>query len=231
MEYRFRTASVDELARSIRGSAPARWAAFVALAHTPGGAALALLLESAGSEDAHVRRIAVECIGSHRDGRQLDTVVLSLLGDTHSFVVRSACKSAARQRLLDAHDSILLLLSAPEIPTRVAALGALRELWQEADFDDVVRAFKTDESDEVRKAAAWTLRSIASPANWQAMFAAWRVDPLPRHRKWACELAALYGNREVLTDLRGLTKDLDGHVRHCAAQAVRELEARGRTSG
>jgi len=222
---------VAELAKRIHGPAPARWAAFVALAHAPGPSALAVLKDSLGSPDAHVRRIAVEAIGVHAEGMSLGTAVRSLLSDRDPIVVREACEAAGRQHLRDAHDSVARLLNAEDAPTRAAAVRALRELWREADFERVLRAFTSDASDGVRKEAAWTLRSVVSAANWRVLFGLWQVDPLPRHRGWACEMAVEFGGREVLPALQQLAADVDGHVRDRAAQALRDLEARGLTSG
>ena len=220
-------ASVDQLAALVRGATPVRWAAFVALAHAPEESALAVLSESVRSSDPHVRRSAVEAIGVHAEGRRLSAQVCSLLSDTHDFVVRSACEAAAHHHLTDAHDAVLALLDAKPESSRETALQALRELWQDADFTRVLRAFTSETSTAVRKEAAWTLRSTASASTWRQLFALWSGDALPRHRGWACELAALYGSREVLTDLERLTRDVDGHVRDKAAQAVRDIEARG----
>jgi hypothetical protein len=153
------------------------------------------------------------------------------LSDRDPVVVRAACQAAGRQHLVDAHDFVARLLDADDASTRAAAVGALRELWREADFERVFGAFTSDASDEVRKEAAWTLRSATSAANWRALFGIWQVDPLPRHRKWACELAAEFGGREDLPALHHLTGDVNGHVRDHAVQALREFEARGLVSG
>ena len=222
-------ATVEELAHLVDGPIPARWAAFVALAHTHGEPALAVLRASAESPDPHVRRIAVEAIGIHPEGNRLDAVLCRLLSDAHGTVVRSACEAAAVKRVTAAHDSILRLIDAGEESTRVVSLRALRTLWQESDFDRVFRAFSSDGSTDVRKEAAWTLQSNASPATWRRLFEVWRADSLPRHRGWACDLASAYGDSDVLADLRGLVNDIDGHVRERAAQAVRDLETRGVT--
>ena len=219
-------ASVDQLAGLVRGGTPERWAAFVALAHVPEESGLAILSESVRSPDPHVRRAAVEAIGVHPEGRRLSAQVCSLLSDTHDFVVRSACEAAARRRVMEAHDAILALLDAKPKSSRQTALQALRELWQDADFKRVLQAFTSETSTAVRKEAAWTLRSTVSASTWRQLFTVWCGDALPRHRGWACELAALYGSGEVLTDLERLTHDVDGHVRKVAAQAVRDIEAR-----
>jgi HEAT repeat protein len=224
-------ASVEELAKRTDDAAPSRWAAFVALAHTPGDSALEVLKDRAGSADAHVRRIAVEAIGVHPDGHQLRAVILSLLSDRDGFVVRSACDAAARHGLTDAHDPIVRLLSAADGLTRGSALRAVRELWQEADFPEVLRVFTSDTSDEVRKEAGWTLYSLASSDNWRTLFALWRTSSVPRHRTWACELAAMYGGPEMLADLRSLSGDADGHVRNRADDAINALKERRLTTG
>ena len=123
--------------------------------------------------------------------------------------------------------SIVKLLDARTESTRVAGLRALRELWRDADFERVFHAFTSETSADARSEAAWTLRSTAAESTWHRLFAVWCVDVLPQHREWACELAARYGSRDVLVDLERLTHDVDGHVREGAAQAVRELEAKG----
>ena len=110
-------------------------------------------------------------------------------------------------------------------------LRALRTLWQESDFDRVFRAFSSDGSTDVRKEAAWTLQSNASPATWRRLFEVWRADSLPRHRGWACDLASAYGDSDVLADLRGLVNDIDGHVRERATRTVRDLETGGVSEG
>jgi len=222
-------ASINQLASLVRGSTPERWAAFVALAHTPGESALTTLTDSARSSDPYARRAAVEAIGVHPEGHRLGALVCNLLSDTHDFVVRSACEAAARHRVTEAHDAVVRLLDATPEASRVAALHALRELWRDGDFERVLRAFSSATSDAVRKEAAWTLRSTASAFTWRQLFALWSEDALPRHRGWACELAATYGGPEVLTGLKRLTHDVDGHVRNVAARAVREIEARGLT--
>jgi HEAT repeat protein len=132
---------------------------------------------------------------------------------------------------MDAHDSILRLLDAADKATRATALDALGELWQSADFERVLRAFTSDRSVEVRKRAAWTLRKHSSGLTWRALFGVWHADAVPRHRQWACELAAAYGGGEVLPELRRLSDDADGHVRDRAVGAIREVERRGIAGG
>ncbi len=219
-------ASVEELVRQAQGPAPARWAAFVALAHSQDEAALAFLRESAGSADPHVRRITAEAIGAHVDGARLGATILRLLGDNHHVVVRSASEAAGRHRLAQTHDAILRLLDTTNDSTRRVAVRTLRSLWIETDFDRVLRTFMSDPAPEVRKAAAWTLRAVAAPSTWQQLFEVWQADGLPRHRGWAAELAGAFGDKQVLSQLERLSTDPDGHVRHHATQAILALEAR-----
>lgn len=220
--------SVAELERRIDGPAPERWAALVALAHTPGDAALAVLEERAGSPEAHVRRCVAEAIGHHAEGCRLQAVICSLLVDPDPLVVRSACEAAGRQHLPEAHDSVVALLDAGAPATRMVAVRVLRELWQPCDFGRVLAVFSSDPSEAVRREAAWTLRRVADGGSWRELFERWQADPLPRHRQWACELARQFGGRELLPALEALSRDRDGHVRDHAAEAVREI---GRLAG
>jgi HEAT repeat protein len=177
------------------------------------------------------RVLAVEAIGIHPEGNRLHDTLCRLLSDADGLVVRSACEAAAVKRVTAAHDSILRLIDAEEESTRIVSLHALRALWQESDFERVFRAFSSDGSTAVRKEAAWTLRSNASPSTWRRLFEVWRASSLPRYREWACELASAYGSSNVLPDLRRLVNDTDGHVRKRAAQAVRDVKTRGVTEG
>ena len=219
-------ASVEELARLVGGPAPQRWTAFVALAHTPDDAALGVLEESARSRDPHVRRIAAAAIGVHPGGARLASVVRALIADTDAAVVRSACDAAGQQRMLEVRDSVARLLEAKEVSTRIAAIRSIRELWKATDFEPVFDAYLHDSSEHVQREAAWTLRATVSASTWHRLFRAWHVDPLPRHRVWACEIALAYGDSDVLRDLRRLTGDVDGHVRLRARQVVTALEQR-----
>jgi HEAT repeat protein len=218
--------SVEDLARLAQGTAPHRWAAFVALAHLPDDSALAFLQESAESPDPHVRRIAVEALGVHPDGPRASTVIVRLLADSHGIVVRSACEAARRQQLAEAHDSIIRLLNSPEDSTRRVAVRTLRSMWRESDLDRILEIFTSDPSSEVKKEAAWTLQAAGSESNWRQLFAMWQADSLPRHRRWAVELAGAFGDVGTLPQVQRLAADVDGHVRHRATQAIVEIEAR-----
>jgi HEAT repeat protein len=220
----------SELIRLARGPSPDCWAAFVALAHSRDESALAFLRESAGSTDPHVRRVAVEAMGVHQDGASLAPVVTKLIQDTHPAVVRSACEAAGRQRLLQAHDAVALLLDSSDGATRRVAAQTLRSLWLETDLARLIQTVTSDSDPEVRKEAAWTLRATATAATWRQLFEVWYADSLARHRGWAAELAGAFGDSEVLLVLGSLANDVDGHVRRQAAQAMREIVARAKAN-
>jgi HEAT repeat protein len=181
------------------------------------------------SPDPYVRRAAAEAIGQHSEGRQLQSVLLDLALDPNEYVVRSACEAVANLGIEAAHDRLVSLLRSGESVTRCAAVRALRRIWRESDFAEVFRMSVHDISDEVAKEAAWTLRERATALNWPALFHEWRTHSIPRHRVWACELAAAFGGFGALSQVRQLLGDADGHVRRMAADALAQIEARGRT--
>jgi hypothetical protein len=70
------------------------------------------------------------------------------------------------------------------------------------------------------------LRRRAHATNWQALFDAFCVDELARHRQWACEIAERFSGAEVLPVLSTLSLDIDGHVRKAALHASRTVSGR-----
>ncbi len=60
------------------------------------------------------------------------------------------------------------------------------------------------------------------------LFEAWRVDPLARHRVWACELVEKFSDPAGAVALEALRADRDGHVRDAANRALRTLGDRER---
>lgn len=219
-------ASVEELTNLLQRPAPVCWTAFIALASTPGEAALALLHDYAGSKDPHFRYSAIEAIGNHPEGWRLSDDIQKLLLDTHDFVVCSAIMAAAKHHLVDLHDIIFKFLNHEDESTRSTAVHALRVLWQPTDFDRVFQVHTKDPSIEVRKKAGWTLRTCVTDTTWRSLFGIWWNDPIPRHRQWACDLAAAYGDEGVISVVHRLRDDNDGHVRYRAADAVREIRHR-----
>jgi hypothetical protein len=115
-------------------------------------------------------------------------------------------------------------LVSPAAEARSAALRALRPLWRDEDFETVLGLARHDPDDTVRGDAAWVLRATASIHTWSRLFDLWCADPLPRHRAWACELAARWGGADDLAAVRRLERDRDGQVQAAAVTAVRRLE-------
>lgn len=212
--------SVDELRQAANGSESTSWPAFVALAHHPDDSALEILREKAADKDPYVRRIAIEAIGVHPRGFLFADVVSRLLTDPFGPVVRSACEAAATHKMTGCHALIIRLLISPEEHTVEAALSALQSLWRAEDFPLVLNLFKASRIEDVRKCAAWTLRTAASGENWRNLYDVWRSDFLPRHRAWACELAAKFGGPDEKIELARLSEDPDGHVRTHALRAL-----------
>jgi HEAT repeat protein len=213
-----RDLGVPALRALVAQGGPAVWAAIQALAERGDDASLAALAEYAGSRDEMLRRASVEAIGRHTRGRAAGSVVLRALRDASPFVVRTACHAAAATGLDEARDAVLIHLGATEASTRAAAAQSLALLAAPSDFDRVLHTSVGDSDPSVRKDAAWTLRTrCAGPDTWRRLFDVWRCDPLPRHRVWACELAAEFGGAEADELLRPFAADPDGHVRKAAA--------------
>ena len=180
----------------------------------------------AAASDAFVRRTAIEIIGQHKRGHELRTVITAAFSDTSGYVRRAACGVVEHWKLADAHDLLLPLLREPEASTRVCALRALAGIWRDADFQAVFDLYSRDPEIGVRRAAAWTLRRSAVAGDWRRLFGAFSGDGLPRHRSWACEIAEIFGDPDVLPALASLMDDHDGHVRKFAARAHQAVSAR-----
>lgn len=218
---------VEELDHIIAtsGPTPRRWACFVALAQHGCPASLASLRRHAASAEVHVRRAAIEAIGRHALGAELAEQVCAALDDPSPLVVRAACESAAGLGLHDAHDAVLRWIRAEDPSTQEAALRAIARLWRApGDFRPVLDVFVTTGDRNVRRQAAWTLYETASADGWRELFHHWHVDRLAQHRTWACRLAGAFSPGEVARELRGMTRDPDGHVRKAAARALCAME-------
>jgi HEAT repeat protein len=188
-------------------------------------AALTALAEAANAGDQFLRRMAVEVIGRHSRGRELNGVVLKALQDTSGYVVRTACDVVARWNLPDAHNFVVALLMNTSASTRQSAIRALTILWVDADFRLIFDLYSKDSDIGVRREAAWVLRARASSENWRIIFDAFYADEPPRHRIWGCELAEAFQGIDVLPQLSRLSVDRDGHVRQAAARAVAMMSA------
>jgi HEAT repeat protein len=218
-----REASIEELRNIIGTPGPQAWAAVRALVDKAEPDALTALVELTQSNDLHLRRAGVEAIGIHALGQSASDVVCRLLHDQQSFVVRSAIEAAARLNLRAAHEQVLNLTEASDDSTRLQALRGLASLWEGSDFEPVFDRYLHDPSDGVRRQAAWTLRQNADADCCLRLFAAWSIDPLGRHRAWACQLAEWFGSKALLPELDRLRRDADGHVRKAAIRAADRL--------
>jgi hypothetical protein len=152
-------------------------------------------------------------------------VILKVLSDQSSYVVRAACEVVARWQLIEAHQRVVALLADASAETLKAAIRALDAIWLDADFLPVFRIYTSAPEIAVRREAAWVLRRRAASANWRLLFEACRNDGLPRHRQWACELAVTFSDPDVVPLLLPLASDADGHVRKAALQAIRTPSA------
>jgi HEAT repeat protein len=169
-----------------------------------------------------VRRAAIDVIASrpHADAAPL---IVCALKDPDGSVVRTACQAAASLEIREAHDDVVALLASPDAGTREVALAALRALGDADDFERVFEVVRRDPSERVRKAAAWVLRDHVATRTWRPLFDAWHHDPIPRHRVWACEIAAEFGRADVALALSAMKDDPDGHVRRAAAIALSSI--------
>jgi HEAT repeat protein len=199
------------------------WAAIVALAHSPDPHALQYLGDLASFSDPLVRRYVVQWIGRCPDGAKLAGVVVERLRDPHGSVVRTAAHVAGELAISEAHAGVVALLGDTAPATREAGLWALEKLWQEADFELVLKVFESDASQKVRRTAGWTLRGTRTASTAAVLVELWRADPLARHRVWACEIVAEFQQRQFYECLTHLTGDRDGHVRKAAKRALQAL--------
>ncbi len=218
-------ADLGALRDLVRGNGAARWAGFVALGHRPEPEALDILLEAAGSPDWSIRRAAVEAIALHHEARRASGVLTGLLDDESPFVVRTACDAAAALGLMEARNTVLRLLASPEAETRRAAVRTISTLWVHGDFGRIFDVHRNDPIVDVRREAAWVLKDHVDPSQWRPLFELWRRDPLHRHRRWACEVAAAVGDQSVRPALESMLADHDGHVRRAAERAYARLTA------
>jgi hypothetical protein len=205
---------------------PITYEAIRELASREDAGALNALAEAAAVEDQFLRRTAIEAIGCHPQGRELCAIILSALGDPSEFVVRTACEVVAQWEFSEAHELVIALLANASKATRQAAIRALGIIWVDADFPLIFRIYTNASEIDLRREAAWVLRRRASSTHWRTLFNAFRVDELPRHRQWACELAENCSGPEILPVLSQLSLDSDGHVRKAASQAIRTLSSR-----
>ncbi len=214
------TASVAELKEMIMMGTAERWEAFEALERHASPEAVEVLMELSSSPDHTIRRAAVSSLAQHPGARQHADLLRAYLLDSSPYVVRAACHALAELGVDDAHDSILDLVQAKDPATREVAVRALRNIWRQQDFDQIFQLSTSDSNETVRKEAAWTLRHVCDGVTWKRLFDAWWRDTNPRHRVWACELAASFGDAGHIQELEKLMGDSNNHVRKAAQEAM-----------
>ena len=206
-----------ELIATARGTGYERWRAIAALGKLPWVEAFDALVELAASGDWTVRRAATEALGQHAlTPARAMTLLGAALHDPSSYVVNAACSAIAASKLTALHPAVLTLLRSPNAATRAAALGAVDALWNVESTRHVVDVHRADPDESVRRQAGFILYTHATSDWWPALVEMWRMDPLARHRVWACELAARSGSAELRHAVQGLLNDADGHVRKAA---------------
>ena len=214
------SAAVSDLVARLKPATEYSWAACVALGHNGSKAALDALRVLTSDADWRYRRSAIEALAWHPLGRSLTTHIGHALSDRSHYVVRAACETVAALELREVHNVVLDLLKSSSSSTRLSALRALSQIWSDEDFATIIKVFRSDRVQAVRREAAWALKANASAATWHHLFAAWLDDPLPRHRIWACEIAVEFGGASVRDKLVQLSGDTDGHVRKAAKRAL-----------
>src|SRR5262249_18038547 len=155
--------------------------------------ARALLTVFAKDRDSDVRRIAIEVLGRFSPDAEIDMLLLEALGDAAGPVARTACEVVGSRLFEAARPTLRELAHAPDIHTRVSAVRALAKLGHREDID-VAESLMAVRNEEARKEGAFACRTLVSPGNWRRLVDGWLSDPVPRHRIWAAELLAEFGN-------------------------------------
>jgi HEAT repeat protein len=194
-----------------------------ALSHEPGRDALDRIVPFLTARDEFVRRSAVEALGSHPDGLAEARRIADALKDRSPYVRRAAAELAARWEQREFRDAVKRLLREGESASRIVGLTAIDRLWSTEDFAQIFDLFRTDPHTGVRKSAGRVLRNHADSRNWRLLFEAFAMEPIPRHRIWACELARSFGDQSITAAVQRLLQDSDGHVRRAAHEAMQAL--------
>ena len=168
------------------------------------------------------RRSALEALGKLPRDADTDALVLDALRDTSGYVIRTAAEIVERWGLVDAAPVLRQRTGDSDPLTRRSALDALRIVGRAEDIDLLLPLLAHDPDRSVRNAAAWAISALAGQDNWRRAFAALLGDPMPRHRLFACEMAAKFGGAQDREVLRPLLDDEDGHVRKAVARILSE---------
>jgi len=164
-------------------------------------------------------------LGRFSSDVEIDTVLMRALGDTAGAVARTACEVAGFRLLETARPALRELAHASDIHTRIAAVRSLAKLGSHEDLD-VAESLMAADNEEARKEGAFACRRLVSLRSWRRFAYGWLSDPIPRHRIWAAELLAEFGNAADRLSLDRLCVDPDGHVRNAAQRAIADLGGR-----
>ncbi|MBI1320686.1 MAG: hypothetical protein GC168_17315 [Candidatus Hydrogenedens sp.] len=202
-----------------------RWAALIALADKPEPEAFQVLCDALRDEHWMMRRTALEAVKRHPRAEEARPEIVRLLFDLNDDVRQVACRVCAELGWQEARGGVVTLLEEDNPDVRDVAVSALNRLWQDGDFDLVLRLYRGDTRRAVRIAAAKTLRKHVGPRNWRRLFTLWAHDREVRHRLWACELVVRFGGHAYLPRVTPLLNDRNENVRTAARDAVDKLAA------
>lgn len=214
---------IQELISIIEDKKPEMFAACIALGNKSDIKALNYLIELTKSDDWAIRRIAVEAIAFHPQGKNSAQVLIGLLFDSSHYVSRTACETIGILRITEAHDKIIKLLDSKESYTKIVAIKTLNNIWQEKDYERIFKILVNDPEIKVRKESAFILMNKTNSNNWKPLFEFFVKDTVSRHKVWACNLLEKYGDISYIPILSELEKDKDGHVRKAAQIAINKI--------
>lgn len=212
--------SENQLRELLNTPSPKAWAACIALAYHPSEEAFSILQDLLNHADWRYRRTAIEAMGYHNQVTTIPEKMLDCLDDPSPFVVKEALRTINRMKLSFAHDQVIHLTLSKNSDLREEAIRTLEALALPKDFGMLLDRYQNDPSIRVKKVLGWVLKNLATQNNWQDLFFVRKDDPIPRHRVWACEIVGIYDPLSVITELKRLASDPNGHVRKAAMQVL-----------
>jgi HEAT repeat protein len=214
----------EEPAEVLRGqlqpAGPRAWAAMLALGYHPSSDAFAILLDQLSSPDWRYRRSALDAIPHHPLVNAAQDKIGQLLTDPSAYVRRTACVAIGKLQARQFLPQLMSWLSSHDIQDRSTVLDVLPSIWEASLFEPVLRVFRLDDAEKVRRKAGFILRDTVEENHWRILFDLWKQGPLSRYRVWTCQLVEQFGKGECDLELQDLLKDRDGHVRKAARKAL-----------
>jgi hypothetical protein len=201
---------VYELGILCQKPAPECWKGFDLLAIHNDPESISVLESFLKSEDSHKVRAAISAIGRNVNGKRIASDIIPFLTSQHAYVQRAALEALGRLECRSGRQMIYPFIDCEVESLQIAAIVAINLLWEGSDFGHFLEFFQHHKSETVRKQLGDVIYEHVSFLSWEAVFALFCSDPLPRHRIWAVELADKYGKREML---ERFFSDPDGHVR------------------